>query len=83
MVVYLWPCNVKVWALWQQVQTQWRVGVGGATGLDYAGVQAHLRAIGLRGKHYSRAWRCIRACEAGSLEGWAEKRRLEEASKPT
>lgn len=26
--------------LWQAAQTQWRVGFGGATGLDYAGVAA-------------------------------------------
>jgi hypothetical protein len=40
---FLWPCNVPTWLHWQEVQTQWRVGgMGGATGLDYAGVRAYL-----------------------------------------
>lgn len=37
---YLWPEHEPVLGLWLQVQTQWRVGMNGATGLDYAGVQA-------------------------------------------
>lgn len=35
---HLWPENVATWALWQSLQTQWRVGMAGATGLDYAAV---------------------------------------------
>jgi hypothetical protein len=41
-VCYLWPDNVQAWFCWQGVQTQWRVGMGGPTGLDYAGVRAYL-----------------------------------------
>ena len=38
--VELWPENVASVDLFLAVETQWRVGMGGATGLDYAGVRA-------------------------------------------
>ena len=37
---YLWPCNVAIWDIWCDLQTQWRHGMAGPTGLDYAGVRA-------------------------------------------
>ena len=30
--VYLWPCNVRVWGLWQRIQTLWRSNAGGREG---------------------------------------------------
>ncbi len=70
---YLWPCNVKYWAMWCELQSQWRVGMGGATGLDYAAAIAHLRtAHGLRGKRLQKAWGCMRAAEQGILQAMAE-----------
>ena len=35
----LWDCNVVVMQVYAAMQTQWRVGMGGATGLDYAGLE--------------------------------------------
>lgn len=40
---WLWPESVPCWALWHLVQTQWRTGMAGPTGLDYAGVEAVVR----------------------------------------
>lgn len=34
----LTPETRDVWQLWQASQTQWRVGMAGATGLDYVAV---------------------------------------------
>lgn len=43
-VVEVWPENVPAWAFFcETCSTQWRVGMGGPTGLDYASV---LAAIG-------------------------------------
>lgn len=81
---YLWPCNVAHWRMWQELGTQWRVGMSGATGMDYAGVRAHLEvAHGLRGKRLRKAWEAMRACEEGTLQAWAEERERQEAAKPT
>lgn len=39
-VFVLLPDNVAVFNLFNRVQTQWRHGMAGPTGLDYAGVRA-------------------------------------------
>jgi hypothetical protein len=41
------PENVPAVDLFLGVQTQWRAGFGGATGLDYAGVEAAARLLGV------------------------------------
>lgn len=66
-VVYLWPENVRTWAHFLDLRTQWRTDGGIPVGLDYAGCRAHLRAVrsGSAG-----TWHGIRACEAGYIAGW-------------
>lgn len=71
-ISYLWPCNEQTWCHWKQVQTQWRTsGMGGATGLDYAGVRAYLDEQGLQGPERKDTFDGICAAECGTLEGWA------------
>lgn len=77
-VEYLWPDNVPAWQAWQSVQTQWRAGMGGATGLDYTGVQACLRLQGHRGKRLRKLFAGVQACERATLEVWAEAREREQ-----
>lgn len=71
---YLWPCNVGLWALWQDLQTQWRTGMGGATGLDYAGVRAYLEDAPVDGHSRAEVWAAVRACERATLQAWAKGR---------
>ena len=80
-VVYLWPDNVLAWNCWQGVQTQWRVGMGGATGLDYAGVRAFLDEQQLAGDERRDVFAGIQACERATLEVWAEQRERDEADR--
>lgn len=77
-VVYLWPDNVVAWNCWQGVQTQWRVGMGGATGLDYAGVRAFLDEQDLQRDERREVFAGIQACEWATLEVWAEQREREQ-----
>lgn len=77
MVTYLWPDNVLAWRCWQGVQTQWRVGMGGATGLDYAGVRAYLQLQPLRGSERRDIFVGIQACESAVLDVWAQQRERE------
>lgn len=83
-VAYLWPCNVPAWQAWQGVQTQWRVGMAGATGLDYAGVCAYLAELGLAPGSPERrdTFAGIQAAEAATLDVWAQ-RMADEAAKQT
>lgn len=73
--VFLWPVNVAAWDCWCDLQTQWRTGVAGATGLDYAAALAYLRDVaGLRGDERRQVFDCLRAAERAVLDVWAERR---------
>ena len=78
-IAYLWPCNVAAWQHWAGVQTQWRSGPGGATGLDYAGVRAYLDECGLCGDERKDIFAGLRAAEAGCLQGWDTARQVNAA----
>ncbi len=57
------------------MQTQWRIGMGGATGLDYTAVLAYLKdGKGLRGKQRREVFGLLQLCERETLQVWAEKR---------
>jgi len=47
--------------------------MGGATGLDYAGVRAYLDECALPVQERADVWRGICAAERGTLDGWADK----------
>lgn len=49
--------------------------MGGATGLDYAGVRAYLDECGLSGRKRRNAWLGIVAAERATLDGWANKKK--------
>lgn len=79
---YLWPCNVAAWNVWCELQTQWRTGMGGRTGLDYAGVRAHLDELGLCGDERREIYDGVRAAESAHLEARAELAEQEQANAP-
>lgn len=66
-----------MWCLWRDVETQWRVGgMGGATGLDYAGVWA---VIGQRFRRRERRlvfW-LVQGMEEATLAVWRERQARE------
>lgn len=71
---YLWPCNAPLWLLWQDLQTQWRVGgMGTPTGLDYASVRAYLDDTEPPPDcTRAQVWAALRACERATLDAWAK-----------
>lgn len=81
--VFLWPCNQVAWDCWLEVQTQWRHGFVGRTGLDYQGVVAYLRAVvGLRGAELRHVMDCIRAAEIAVLVLDSEAREQSSPASP-
>lgn len=73
----LLPEAESIIALYAAAQTQWRVGMAGATGLDYAGVEALGR---LRGTPLDPAtFQGLQVCEHAALGAMREQRRREES----
>ena len=55
--------------------TQWRVGMAGATGLDYAGVAVVAAALGI---HLPDVLAYVQVLELDQLSAWADDRKREE-----
>ncbi|MFC5548201.1 DUF1799 domain-containing protein [Massilia aerilata] len=71
---WLWPENEEAFLMWCALQTQWTVGMAGAVGLNYAGVESCLRLHGVSKKTRSQLFGSIQAMERVALEEWAAKR---------
>lgn len=77
-VVWLWPCNVRAWAIWQRIQTQWRCGMAGRDGLDYPGVATYLREVErIKPRHFQDMFKCLQAMEFAALDEWSKQRQKE------
>jgi len=48
--------------------------MAGATGLDYAGVQAAMQLQGLPRKQHAELFALVRAMEGAALDEWARRR---------
>lgn len=79
---HLWPENVPTWLMWQQVQTQWRPGFAGPTGLDYMAIDAaHLQPGQCRRLRRTRGRLLgeLQVMERSALAAWEKRRELERA----
>lgn len=71
----LWPDCVETFNLWRKVQTQWRAGgMGGATGLDYAGVQVVMNVHRIPKKRQADLLDLLQVMEIATLAEWAKKK---------
>jgi hypothetical protein len=76
--VYLWPCNVRVWGLWQRIQTLWRCGANGREGLDYSGLAVYLRDVArIKPRHFAETFQLIQAMETAAVDEWVKQRQNE------
>lgn len=73
----LWAENASAVALFQAVCTQWRMGPGGAIGLDYAVLPLVLRQLALRGRAAREAFAGLQTMEAEAL-AWLEQQRAQQ-----
>ena len=63
----LWPENVQSLRLWLEVATQWRVGMGGATGLDYNALPPVASMLGMKRREIPEVFHDIRVMEAEAM----------------
>lgn len=68
---------MHAWHVWLAVQTQWRTGAAGATGLSWSGVRTYLDEEGITGDERRHVWACVRAAEQAVLQAWAARRQRE------
>lgn len=74
-VFHLWPEHRRVLDLWFSVQTQWRVGMAGPTGLDYQGVEACIRMSRIAPpRRVPTLLAELQIMERAALAAWAEMR---------
>nr|WP_315237720.1 DUF1799 domain-containing protein [uncultured Albidiferax sp.] len=85
---YLWPENLEPFRFFLSIGTQWRVGVNGATGLDYQVVRSEIAVkVGSSCRHQvaqrrNRLFSLVQAMEAGALEGWKQRAQEERDARP-
>lgn len=66
--VEVWPENHEAVTLFCRVGTQWRAGMGGATGLDYNVVLTLIDRLGLGADEADELFEDVRHLERAALE---------------
>lgn len=72
--VEVWPENHQAVTLFCRVGTQWRAGMGGATGLDYNVVLSLIDRLGLDAVEADELFEDVRHLESVALEVMQESR---------
>lgn len=68
----LLPVNELPFGVFCAMDTQWRVGVTGPTGLDYGVLPTVLRLMGVQRSQWPRIWDALRVMERAALEAMHE-----------
>jgi hypothetical protein len=63
----IWPENEESISLFSSVSTQWRIGMGGPTGLDYNALFARMDRLKFDDQTYERLFQDIRVIESEAL----------------
>lgn len=80
---HLWPEHVPALELWGIVGTQWLYsGMGGATGLNYGGVEAAMRLHGVPRADRADRFAELRVMERAALAEWARRAKARESLPP-
>ena len=65
--IEIWPDNEQAFRLFDALSTQWRIGMAGATGLDYMAIPVTLRLQGIPRAEWQQLFEDIRTMEAAAL----------------
>jgi hypothetical protein len=63
----VWPDNWRAFLLFEAMSTQWRTGMGGASGLDYSALPPVASMLGITRRELSEAFQDIRVMEAEAM----------------
>ncbi|KXK67903.1 hypothetical protein BC89_28595 [Pseudomonas monteilii] len=70
--VEVWPDAWSAFCLFEALNTQWRLGPGGPSGLDYTAIPGTAKMIGLKRCELSEAFNDLRVMENEALAVMAE-----------
>lgn len=70
--VEVWPENLQAFQVFSALGTQWRIGMGGATGLDYNAVPTVLRLQGVPRAEWPQLFEDLRVMESAALQAMRE-----------
>ncbi|MEW5666192.1 DUF1799 domain-containing protein [Pseudomonas putida] len=70
--VEVWPDAWPAFCLFEALGTQWRLGPGGPSGLDYAAIPGTAKMIGLKSRELSETFDDLRVMENEALTVMAE-----------
>lgn len=65
--VEVWPENWQAFQLFAYMETQWRIGMGGATGLDYVVLHHKMDRMNLTPEEYEQLEADVRLMEISAL----------------
>lgn len=66
-VVEIWDINWNAFNLFHSLTTQWRVGMGGATGLDYSVIPTVGKMLGFKNKQINEMFPDLQVMENEAL----------------
>lgn len=73
VVAEIWPDNETAFRLFYSLRTQWRIGMGGATGLDYNPLFHKMDRMGLPPDEYEQMEEDVRLMESAALRQMSSK----------
>lgn len=73
-IIEVWECNADAFYVFESMATQWRVGMAGATGLDYAAMPVVMDMVGIGRKRRPEVFSSVRIMETEALATMAENR---------
>lgn len=71
--VDIWPDNLAAYQIFSFMGTQWRIGMGGATGLDYSVMYRKMDRLGLSPDDYDDLEADLRIMEVAALDCMHQK----------
>lgn len=72
--IEIWPENAEPFGLFTQIMTQWRTGMNGATGLDYAVLPAVFEINDIAPARRAQAFADLRVMESAALDAMRQNR---------
>ncbi len=72
--IAIWPENWDGFRLFEGIATQWRVGFGGAVGLDYNVIPSVGKYLAIADEDMAQAFQDVREMEAAILKDMSDER---------